>query len=220
MKARAPLAELKAAVACKRATHGAPLKTPGKKHSVVIGGAGRRGRPDMGRRQLIISAAAELSFRIGLGALTHRAVAEEANVPLGSTTYYFASISDIQLEVVSHVTNARTAEFVRDIGAIPQDQILEVAKCLVRILVPHGQEPLAAYRWFIEAARIDVVRPIIASWNNLNIGALARHFSIERAVAEDIVALADGLFLNVVLHGWFKTDIADRLASGIRRLLD
>ena len=47
------------------------------------------------RRQAILEAALRLISQHGVGALTHRAVAEEADVPLASTTYYFDSLDEL-----------------------------------------------------------------------------------------------------------------------------
>ena len=47
------------------------------------------------RRQRIIKACLEVIATKGVNGTTHRAVAAAANVPLGSTTYYFSSINDL-----------------------------------------------------------------------------------------------------------------------------
>src|SRR4051812_9570482 len=47
------------------------------------------------RRQAILQAALRLISERGVGAGTHRAVAEEADVPLASTTYYFDSLDEL-----------------------------------------------------------------------------------------------------------------------------
>ena len=54
----------------------------------------RAPRDPAGRRQAIIDAAANLIAREGSSKITNRRVAEEAGVPLGSTTQYFKSIDD------------------------------------------------------------------------------------------------------------------------------
>jgi DNA-binding transcriptional regulator YbjK len=56
-----------------------------------------RARTDKGeaRRTSILTAAADLALARGLGAVSHRAVAERAGVPLAATTYYFTSRDDL-----------------------------------------------------------------------------------------------------------------------------
>src|SRR5262245_49236743 len=50
------------------------------------------------RREAILDAALALIAAKGVEAVTHRSVAAEAEVPLGSTTYYFASRDELVRE--------------------------------------------------------------------------------------------------------------------------
>lgn len=52
------------------------------------------------RRDTIIRAATELVPEVGSDNVTHRMVAERADVPLGSTTYYFDSIDELVHEAL------------------------------------------------------------------------------------------------------------------------
>lgn len=54
-----------------------------------------RGPGDPNRRVRIAEAAIAVAMTEGLDAVTHRRVAAEADVPLGSTTYYFRTIDDL-----------------------------------------------------------------------------------------------------------------------------
>jgi len=47
------------------------------------------------RRDAIVTAAAALVLDVGPAALTHRTIAQRADVPLAATTYYFASLDDL-----------------------------------------------------------------------------------------------------------------------------
>jgi AcrR family transcriptional regulator len=47
------------------------------------------------RRDAIVEAAAALVVEAGPSALTHRTIAQRADVPLAATTYYFASLDDL-----------------------------------------------------------------------------------------------------------------------------
>ena len=61
----------------------------------------KRSRDPEGRRSTILLAAGELIREIGVSAVTHRKVAEKAQVPLGSTTQYFASLTDLIAEALT-----------------------------------------------------------------------------------------------------------------------
>ena len=56
----------------------------------------RRLRDPAGRRQTIIDAATRVIAEAGLAGLTHRRVAEMADVPVGSTTYYFKDLDELR----------------------------------------------------------------------------------------------------------------------------
>ncbi|WP_053351742.1 TetR/AcrR family transcriptional regulator [Leucobacter musarum] len=58
--------------------------------------AAPRRRDPEGRRRAILEAATAIIVEQGPAALTHRAVAARASVPLGSTTQYFTSIDDLR----------------------------------------------------------------------------------------------------------------------------
>ncbi|MFC4497290.1 TetR/AcrR family transcriptional regulator [Streptomyces ovatisporus] len=61
-------------------------------------------RFDPERRQRIIDAAIRIAEFKGIAGLSHRTVAAEADVPLGSTTYHFASLDDLLVAALEQVT--------------------------------------------------------------------------------------------------------------------
>lgn len=58
------------------------------------------------RRTRLIEAAGALLLEGGFDAVRHRAVADRANLPLASTTYYFASLEDLMAEAAMYVTRS------------------------------------------------------------------------------------------------------------------
>jgi TetR/AcrR family transcriptional regulator, regulator of biofilm formation and stress response len=74
-------------------------------------GAGERTRQARGerRRDAILEAALRLIADQGVSAVTHRAIAAEAEVPLASTTYYFESLDELLEEALLLFVN-REAE--------------------------------------------------------------------------------------------------------------
>src|ERR1044071_9508632 len=66
-----------------------------------------------GRRGEILEAALRVIGRSGREAVTHRAVAEEAGVPLGSTTYYFDSRDDLLGQALEHVARKEADRYAK-----------------------------------------------------------------------------------------------------------
>lgn len=64
---------------------------------------GRRAR-GAASRQAIVEAAGRVVVARGLAAVTHRAVAEEAGVPLARTTYHFPTVDALLRAVQRHLT--------------------------------------------------------------------------------------------------------------------
>ena len=62
------------------------------------------------RRLDIIEAALRVMRRDGLRAITHRAVASEADVPLAATTYYFRDLEDLLTESFLHWSETQRDE--------------------------------------------------------------------------------------------------------------
>ena len=60
------------------------------------------------RRREIIDAAVEVIADVGTGRATHRAIAERAGVPLGSTTYYFPTLDDLVAAALERVAESST----------------------------------------------------------------------------------------------------------------
>lgn len=76
----------------------------------------RRAEASERLREAIVAATVRIVARHGVGAVTHRRVAEAAGVSLSSTTWHFASKGDI-LEAALRWTAAREIERVTEIAA-------------------------------------------------------------------------------------------------------
>jgi DNA-binding transcriptional regulator YbjK len=86
------------------------------------GDLGRRGRgpTDPTRREKIANAAIAVVAERGVEGVTHRAVAAAAGVPLGSTTYHFATLDDllvVALHTAAEHDVARLREWERHLPA-------------------------------------------------------------------------------------------------------
>lgn len=88
------------------------------------------------RRAALLQAAAELAAEVGAGAVTHRAVAARAGVPLSTTSYFFSSIDELVTEALRNGEDDRGADFdaveraaMAAAGDPPQRAVDAVVEC-------------------------------------------------------------------------------------------
>ncbi|PFG36497.1 TetR family transcriptional regulator [Flavimobilis soli] len=110
----------------------------------------RRARGEA-RREALVAAAAAIIREEGPGALTHRALALRAGVPLAATTYYFSSLEEI-LEVggavlaESWATNIR--EVLDDTEAVAAATTgIRRAELITRALLPEGDDAVVRHHY-------------------------------------------------------------------------
>jgi DNA-binding transcriptional regulator YbjK len=127
---------------------------------------GRRAR-GAASRQAIVEAAGRVAVAGGLAAVTHRAVAEEAGVPLARTTYHFSTVDALLRGVQQHLTqefDARLLAFIT--AARGRHASIVDASCdfLEDLLGAHRGEFLASVELGVAAAR----RPELLSVGSLS----------------------------------------------------
>src|SRR5215467_7365073 len=94
---------------------------------------------ELPRRDVILDAALALSAELGTEQLTHRSVAEQAGVPLGSTTYYFASRD----ELVREAFRRYVVRALRELTALARSARPRDAAELVEMLVDVARHDLS-----------------------------------------------------------------------------
>jgi len=185
----------------------------------------RRGQ----RHEQILDATLRLIGRSGRQAVTHRAVAEEAGVPLGSTTYYFDSRDDLLGQALEHVS----AQEVERYGGLAEElrQLstpTELADRLLSELVSAAQDRtayIAEYELWLEAGRRPDLREAAQSWCDAEqravAGALEHLGSTDpRADASIVVATLDGLGERVLAREDDPAQAAAELRPELRRLIE
>jgi DNA-binding transcriptional regulator YbjK len=85
------------------------------------------------RRQAILDAALRVIAEGGVDAVTHRRVASEAAVPLGSTTYYFASREDLLRDTFHHYVAGVFSALAALEGEMPIASAAGVVEFLVEL---------------------------------------------------------------------------------------
>jgi DNA-binding transcriptional regulator YbjK len=182
-----------------------------------------------GRREQILEATLRVIGRDGREAVTHRAVAEEAGVPLGSTTYYFDSRDDLLGQALKHVAVQEVERYGRlgeELRSVKSGR--ELADRLISELVAAAEDRvayIAEYELWLEAGRRPDLRDAAQSWCNAEqrsvAGALeALGSSDPRADASLVVAAIDGLGERVLAREDDPAKAAKEFRPELRRLIE
>ncbi|MEV5796187.1 TetR family transcriptional regulator [Streptomyces collinus] len=157
-------------------------------------------RHDPERRQRIIDAAIRVVGRKGIAGLSHRSVAAEADVPLGSTTYHFATLEELMVAALRQ-TNEGFARVLAE--RLPEDGHGDLAAQLAGALGEWlGGERTGVeleYELYLAALRRPALRPVAAEWTERAAEGLARR--TDAITARALLALMDGICLQVLLTG-------------------
>ncbi|MFJ2750766.1 TetR/AcrR family transcriptional regulator [Streptomyces sp. NPDC087297] len=157
----------------------------------------RRYDPD--RRQRIIDAAIRVVGDRGIAGLSHRSVAAEADVPLGSTTYHFKTLDDL-LVAALHKANEGFAQAVAGSAALADpdaDLAAALARLLGKLLAADRGRVELEYELYLAALRRPALRPVAAQWCEASAAALTPR--TDPVTARALVAAMDGIGLQVLL---------------------
>lgn len=156
------------------------------------------------RRRAIAEAALRVIEREGLDGVTHRTVAAEANVPLASTTYYFAS-KQVLMAAAMELLIAREARDLEQLGRAVLEQEMSIDAAVDALVGYHAAlwreqrlAQIAQFELYLRIARTDE-RP--SSWIEPYLGVaravLASLGSSEpERDAQSLVALINGMSMH------------------------
>ena len=186
-------------------------------------------QPAQGRREQILDATLRVIGRSGREAVTHRAVAEEAGVPLGSTTYYFDSRDDLLGQALEHVARQEAARHI-EIGqelrkAKTPRQLADMLLEQLVFEIEDRDAYIAEYELWLEAGRRPDLREAATAWCDAVqlavAGALERLGSTNPAAdASLIVAAIDGLGERVLAREDDPAQAASEFRPQLRRLVE
>ena len=173
------------------------------------------------RRAALVEAAADVLLEQGLTALSHRAVAARAGLPLASTTYYFTSSDDLRDAALRHVAESWSARATAVVDALPASVDHDRAcRAVVGVLGIDAPAPqlLLVYERCLEAGRHPRLRPLVAAWN-ARLADLVREVLLRAGLpagagdVELVLGLADGVAMGALAEGR-PADPAVRAALG------
>jgi DNA-binding transcriptional regulator YbjK len=166
------------------------------------------------RRAALVEAAAKLLVEGGFDAVRHRAVAERAELPLASTTYYFASLEELVTAAVEHHGKAELETGRRrleELATRHRGVQATVELVLDLLLGPESGDPegdaeavLLRYERLVATGRRPYLRPLMrtlsAQLNELLTEIFARSGTpVSEPELERLVALVDGAVVNALI---------------------
>ncbi|WP_163508202.1 TetR/AcrR family transcriptional regulator [Fodinicola acaciae] len=184
-------------------------------------------RRSVERREALLRAALLLLAEGGPRAVTHRAVAARAGLPLAATTYYFDSIAALTVEALRLHSTERVAELraLADDAAQRATSRQDLARRIVDSLLSRDTVAIVAqFEVYLEAARNPKLRPAVAesleAFEALAASLLASAGAREPAdAAAAFVALVNGFALHRVARDATPRADAEALMNAMRALL-
>ena len=159
-----------------------------------------RRRDPAGRRRAILTAATAVIVEQGAAALTHRAVAKRADVPLGSTTQYFSSIDDLRECALQQLADEIDEAIARLEPFIPT--MVERPEPIIDEMLAYLDDPRtvrADIALMTSGMTDDRLRALALRWPVRLVEMLATQVGVERATA--IAVFIDGATLHAGLNG-------------------
>ncbi|CAN5462985.1 hypothetical protein BH10ACT4_BH10ACT4_05650 [soil metagenome] len=148
----------------------------------------------------------------GPGAVTHRAVAAEAGVPLAAATYYFASIDDLLVSALLRVTRQQVDLFAH----LESGSLADAAAVLREWVYGSRASAIAQYELLFLAMRRDGLREAADLWYRALENAIDPFVPDPRRAR--VVALAiDGLILRMLWRG--EPESASEVEAALRDIL-
>jgi len=148
------------------------------------------------RREALLDAVLRVLARDGSGAVTHRAVAAEAGVPVSAATYYFATIDELYLSALRRATQQQVALF----ADIHNDDLAAFARVLHSWVYDNRAAAIAQYELMFLAMRRDSLRDDAELWYRALEQAIDPGGS-DPARARVTALAVDGLLLRMLWLG-------------------
>jgi TetR/AcrR family transcriptional regulator, regulator of biofilm formation and stress response len=160
-----------------------------------------RGPGDPARRERIAAVVASVVAEHGVEGLTHRRVAAVAQVPLGSTTYYFKTLDDLLEAGLKRAIEENTEDLSRWAARISDRRSLidATTELITRRTTTERDRTVVHYELYVASLRRPGLRSMSASWVSAFIEVFAEKF--DHTTARAAAAVIDGLILQTIVSG-------------------
>ncbi|MEI7288807.1 TetR/AcrR family transcriptional regulator [Dickeya dadantii] len=159
-----------------------------------------RSKSEITAEQLIRSAAAIIR-RDGLHACTHRAVAEEAQMSLGATTYHFKTLDDLLAAVMHQAIEDFAVSTRHWLSLRGTDDPAAILTDFVFWTIGERSRLTREYELFVAAVSRPFLRAHAAEWLHAHETILSEHFGFSRPVSQAAVSFTDAWLMRGILSG-------------------
>lgn len=124
-------------------------------------------RRDPQRRERIARAAITVVAERGVDKVTHRAVAAAADVPLGSTTYHFATLDELLAVALEQAAQDNVAQLREWAEALPEGQDLAAAlsDLVLGFLGPERTRTVVEHELYVAALHRPALQQASTEWD-------------------------------------------------------
>lgn len=145
------------------------------------------------RRRLLIDATMRVIERDGLAAVSQRVVAQEADVPPSTVTYYFPTVDDLLVAALT----ASNDDYIQRLEecAVAADPLAQLAHLISESTSTHRAHVAAEYELFLMAGRRPALQPEAVRWTE-GLDAFLDPFVSDPVERAGVAAAVDGLFLR------------------------
>jgi DNA-binding transcriptional regulator YbjK len=187
------------------------------------------------RRDALLDAGVSLLTEGGFTKVSHRAVADRANLPLAATTYYFRSRDDLVTaafeRMVERELAATRTRFTARVEQLSDTSLRTspraVAEALAAALLPHDETErkrhLALWELYLQAGRDPALRPLARAWTDrcrattLELLHIAGYSATPDSVRL-LGAAADGLAIETIVED--RPDAVQSMVETMSHALD
>ncbi|MFH8788265.1 TetR/AcrR family transcriptional regulator [Streptomyces roseoverticillatus] len=161
-------------------------------------GAVKRRYDPKRRVEEIATATEQVIAERGIEGLTHRAVAEKAGVPLGATTYHFATKDDL-IQAALQRSVDRYAAYLSDWVAqrpelTPEQLTVLLTDAIMGCFGPQRDQQVMEFELYLAALRRPALRPIADRFTDLSAEALLPY--VDELTARTAAMTTNGLALR------------------------
>lgn len=161
-----------------------------------IGRRSRKNDPDRKRR--ILDATLDVLVEHGIAETTHRRIAAHAHVPLGSITYHFASLIDLQTQAFGRYVELQSTVFENLFECVEtREQLVEVLVEFVHGGAARQRSAVLGFELHLAALRNPELRALTEAWTEHSRAILARFTDPDSAARLD--ALLEGMIMHALL---------------------